>query len=87
LKGAGFRAEEFDDQQPPELTDRATVGGFGAGIGTPVTVRSNRWSASVEQITAKLQFTPAVAIGQEAELANTNQARGKYVGLAWPSKI
>jgi hypothetical protein len=73
-----FGAEKFDDDQSAKLTDWATMRIFDAG-GAAVRVDGNRWLGGGEQSAALNQFLSADSIGEEAEVANADQAGGQHV--------
>ena len=78
LNGSGFGAEEFNNHQSSALADRTSVRVFDAG-GAVVGIDGTDWLGCGEQSAALDQFLFANAIGEEAEVADTDQAGRQHV--------
>ncbi|HEV8041893.1 MAG TPA: hypothetical protein VGP62_23650, partial [Bryobacteraceae bacterium] len=61
--------DDFDHDQPPELTDRTRGAIWNVGIGAVVRIGWRGRLANREQSATELQLLSAEAVGQKAELA------------------
>ena len=71
--------EEFDDDQPAPLTNRASMCVGEIEIGAAVGARRRGQWPDGEQSLAQLQLVLTDSIGEETELADAHHSGGQYV--------